>query len=74
MAGEIEWMPTSAFDPSPGGAFVATYADCSGAVVLIAADGEILNGEDLEPVSDLTEYGLYAWLPDDFVTWGQSHA
>jgi hypothetical protein len=72
----VEWLSMLSFDPSPGGAFVATYSDGSGARIFLATDaGAVLDGEDMEPCENIQDgtYGLYAWLPDDFITWGQSH-
>lgn len=72
-----EWLAVSTFDPSPGGAFVATFNDGSGAAIFLAtADGRILDGESLDPVEnfDPANYDLYAWLPEDFVTWGMKYA
>ncbi len=72
----MDWLSVATFDPTPGGAFVAIYNDNSGAAIFLATDGgNILDGESLDPV-DLcpSQYSLYAWLPDDFVTWGQTYA
>lgn len=70
------WHSIATFDPSPGGAFVATYSDGSGAIILFATDnGEVLDGESWDEVHDFNPavYSLYSWLPDDFVTWGQTN-
>jgi len=70
------WLPVSQFDPAPGGPLVATYCDGSGAAIFLVTDyGEVLDGESLDPVEnfDAAHYSLYAWLPDDFVTWGMRH-
>ena len=68
-----EWLPVSKFDPTPGGPFVATFNDGSGATVFLCVDGGyVLDGESLAPAEqfDPVNYGLYCWLPDDFVCWG----
>ena len=68
------WLFMAEFDPSPGGAFVATYSDGSGARLFLATDDGVLDGEDLDPYDcDHTEYSLYSWLPADFRVWGQDN-
>lgn len=68
-----DWLYVSQFDPTPGGAFIATYQDGSGgSVFVVTDDGTVLDGESLDPAQDFdaANYALYAWLPDDFQTWG----
>lgn len=68
------WLCMAEFDPAPGGPFVATYNDGSGARLFLATDAGILDGEDLEPrLCDHVGYSLYSWLPADFRTWGMEN-
>lgn len=63
--------------PEPGRKFVALYNDGSGARMFFTFDGGVIDcdGDELYGF-DLAEqsYGLWAYLPDNFEFWCETHA
>ena len=72
--GVVMWFGVG-IAPKPGSRIVALYTDGSGArPILVSDDGECLDGEDGSAIEGgLIEFGVWAYLPDDFRLWFEDH-